>query len=180
MSLSEDGEDVSEQEAARARRTAAVTQAAAAYMSKQRSSLKGRYGDMHSSSQVLLLEDDELWDTLAVNWCVPGKEKIASIVNTWEGIDLDACVYRLGLNVLYPQPNYQKKMRRAVIEAVKAYAKKHPELFKDDAEPEPSEEEEQEEDAGEVPRTRTPPRAASAAPSPKQDRRSPRNLPSSR
>jgi len=55
---------------------------------------------------VVLLTDEELWDTIAVNWCKPGKETIRGIVDTWEGRDLAACVFRLGLPVLYAKKNY--------------------------------------------------------------------------
>jgi hypothetical protein len=67
----------------RDKKRAAATEAAATYMAEQLSTLKGRYSDMHSSSQVLLLKDDELWDTMAANWCKPGEEKLRQFVASW-------------------------------------------------------------------------------------------------
>lgn len=116
-------------EASRARKTAAATAAAAAACAQLAAAASGPYSKMHSSDQVLLLDESELWDTVAENWCRPGAERISDIVDTWEGRDLAACVYKLGLPVLYAKKNYQLHMRRSVVEAVRAYARAHPELF---------------------------------------------------
>ena len=170
---------------ARARKSAAATAAAVAACAQLTAAATGPYSQMHSSDQVLLLSDSELWDTIAENWCKPGKETIERIVSTWEGRDLAACVYRLGLPVLYAKRNYVQHMRGSVVEAVRSYAKAHPELF--DAMPESS----QDEDGGpdneqEAPSAlqaappMTPPhRAASPAPA-VVVRRSPRSPASSR
>jgi hypothetical protein len=173
--------DGGEADDTRAKKMEAATKAASTYMADQLATLKGRYTDMHSSSQVLLLKDEELWDTIAANWGAPGKEKITAIVNSWDGMDLAACVYRLSLPVLPIGPNYKKVMRRSIIDAVRSYAQKHPELFdeggeedSEGGEPEPEEKKKKENKE----RPSTPPRASSAAP--KQDRRSPRELASSR
>ena len=176
--------------AQRDKKLAAATEAAATYMAEQLSTLKGRYSDMHSSSQVLLLKDDELWDTIAANWCKPGEAKLRGFVASWEGMDLAACVYRLGLPVLYPKKNYVQIMRRSIIDAVEAHAAKHPELFEAEEHKESGEgsdvEAEQENDSHEQ-APATPPRAASAkapvassASPAKSDRRSPRANASSR
>jgi hypothetical protein len=61
-----DGEDTAED--VRAKKTAAATADAKSYMAEQLATLKGRHADMHSSSQVLVLKDDELWDVIASNW----------------------------------------------------------------------------------------------------------------
>ena len=114
---------------ARARKTSAATAAAAAACAALSAAATGPYHQMHSSQQVLLLGDSELWDTVAENWCKPGQEIIQDIVATWEGRDLAACVYKLGLPVLYARKNYVQNMRRSVIDAVRAYARSHPELF---------------------------------------------------
>ena len=115
--------------AGRARKTAAATAAAVAACAQLAANAKGPYGKLHSSEQVALLGDAELWDTIAENWCKPGKETISAIVATWEGRDLAACVSKLGLPVLYAKKNYESHMRRSVVEAVRKYAKEHPELF---------------------------------------------------
>lgn len=115
--------------AARARKTAAATAAAAAACAQMAAAAKGPYSSMHSCDQVVLLEDWEMWDTIAVNWCKPGKETISGVVDTWEGRDLAACVHKLGLPVLYAKKNYVQHMRRSVVDAALAYAKAHPELF---------------------------------------------------
>ncbi len=112
-------------------KAAAATAAAAAACVQLKAAATGPYGKLHSSAQVLLLEDGELWDTIAVNWCKPGKEKIQEIVDTWEGRDLTACVYRLSLPVLYAKKNYVAHMRRSVVGAARAHAARHPELFAD-------------------------------------------------
>jgi len=158
--------------AVREKRTAAATAAAAAACVQLAAAATGPYGKMHSSDQVLLLDESELWDTVAENWCKPGGERIEAIVETWEGRDLAACVYKLGLPVIYAKKNYQQHMRRSVVDAVRRYARDHPELF-DAAAPEQKE--------AEAPRRapsppKTPPRAATAA----AQRRSPRSPASSR
>jgi hypothetical protein len=112
-----------------ARKTAAAETAAAAACVQLAAAAKGPYSQMHSSDQVLLLDQSELWDTIAENWCKPGDERISSIVDTWEGRDLAACVHKLGLPVIYAKKNYQQHMRRSVVDAVRAYAHAHPELF---------------------------------------------------
>jgi hypothetical protein len=192
MDVSDDTAPVSL--SADARKLTAAAAAAAAYMRQQLSTLKGRYSDMHSSSQVLLLQDDELWDTITGNWCKPGEEKIKAIAESWEGMDLAACVHRLGLPVLYPKKGYIQAMRRSVIEAVRAHAAMHPELFESEEQKGVGDgsdvEAMQEEDSDVVDQSpSTPPRAASAAKSPataapvsplKPDRRSPRANASSR
>ncbi len=114
---------------ARSRKSDAATAAAAAACVQLAAAATGPYSKMHSSDQVLLLEAHELWDTIAENWCKPGAESISQIVETWEGRDLAACVYKLGLPVLYAKRNYVQHMRRSVVDAVRAYAKAHPELF---------------------------------------------------
>jgi len=115
--------------AARALKMAAAKDAAAAACAQMAATAKGPYSSMHSSVQVVLLTDEEMWDTVAVNWCKPGQESIRDIVDTWEGRDLAACVYRLGLPVLYAKKNYVQHMRRSVVDAALAHAKAHPELF---------------------------------------------------
>jgi hypothetical protein len=193
MDLSDDSADADAAAAAAAERAklAAATKAAAAYMADQLSTLKGRYSDMHSSSQVLLLKDDELWDTMAANWCKPGGEKLRGFVASWEGMDLAACVYRLGLPVLYPKKGYVQTMRRSIVDAVEAHAARHPELFEaeehqdsgDGSEVEVMQEDDDSDD--EAPATpppaasAKPPAAVSASPS-KSNRRSPRTNASSR
>jgi hypothetical protein len=87
--------------AARARKSAAATAAAAAACVQLAAAAKGPYSKMHSSEQVLLLDESEVWDTIAENWCKPGKETISEIVETWDGRDLAACVHKLGLPVLF-------------------------------------------------------------------------------
>ena len=132
--------------AARARKSAAATAAAAAACVQLAAAAKGPYSKMHSSEQVLLLDESEVWDTIAENWCKPGKETISEIVETWDGRDLAACVYKLGLPVLYAKRNYLQHMRRSVVDAVRAYARSHPELFgaaADDAASESEQEAEQ-------------------------------------
>lgn len=123
------GAPVDDAAAVRARKTAAATAAAAAARAQIVASVKGPYSGLHSSEQVLLLDDHELWETMAENWCKPGAERISAIVDTWEGRDLAACVHRLGLPVIYAKKNYQAHMRASVVSAVRAYAQKHPELF---------------------------------------------------
>jgi hypothetical protein len=108
---------------------AAANDAAATACAQIAAAAKGPYGSMHSCVQVVLLTDEEMWDTIAVNWCKPGKETIRDIVDTWEGRDLAACVFRLGLPVLYAKRNYVQHMRRSVVDAALAHAKAHPELF---------------------------------------------------
>jgi hypothetical protein len=115
--------------AARARKMAAAKTAAATACAQMAAAAKGPYSSMHSCDQVVLLDDWEMWDTIAVNWCKPGQETIHDIVDTWEGRDLAACVFKLGLPVLYAKKNYVQHMRRSVIDAALAYAKAHPELF---------------------------------------------------
>jgi hypothetical protein len=115
--------------AARALKMAAAKDAAAAACTQMAATAKGPYSSMHSCVQVVLLTDEEMWDTVAVNWCKPGQESIRDIVDTWEGRDLAACVYRLGLPVLYAKKNYVQHMRRSVVDAALAHAKAHPELF---------------------------------------------------
>jgi len=140
--------------AARAKKMAAAKDAAAAACAQMAAAAKGPYGSMHSSVQVVLLTDEEMWDTIAVNWCKPGRESIRGIVDTWEGRDLAACVFRLGLPVLYAKKNYVQHMRRSVVEAALAHAKAHPELFESaGAQSEP-------ESGGEQPSPRASPRAA--------------------
>jgi len=95
-----------EASAARAGKMAAAKDAAAAACAQMAAAAKGPYSSMHSSVQVVLLTDKEMWDTIAVNWCKPGQETIRAIVDTWEGRDLAACVFRLGLPVLYAKKNY--------------------------------------------------------------------------
>jgi hypothetical protein len=115
--------------AARIRKSAAASAAAAAACAQLAAAATGPYSQMHSSDQVLLLGDSELWDTIAENWCKPGKESIEQIVATWEGRDLAACVHRLGLPVLYAKRNYVQHMRASVVTAVRSHAAAHPELF---------------------------------------------------
>jgi hypothetical protein len=173
------------------------------YIAEQLASLKAsglRYAEMHSSSQVLLLTHDEVLDTMALNWCKPGEENlIKDIVNTWDMPDLAACVHHVGLPVLYARANYLKNMRRSVVDAVKAHAKAHPELFEEDV-PLASGDEPDGEDppvpssssssfsaaaAASKPRVSSSPRASRASPVsaavvPAKERRSPRALASSR
>lgn len=163
--------------AARARKSAAATAAAAAACVQLAAAAKGPYSKMHSSEQVLLLDESEVWDTIAENWCKPGKETISEIVETWDGRDLAACVYKLGLPVLYAKRNYVQHMRRSVVDAVRAYARSHPDLF--DAAADAASESEQEDEQARRVRSppKTPPRGASPVPS---NRRSPRATASSR
>lgn len=169
--------------ALRAQKTAAATAAAAAARAQIVASVKGPYSSLHSSEQVLMLEDHELWDTIAENWCKPGAEKISAIVDTWEGRDLAACVHRLGLPVIYAKKNYQLHMRSSVVSAVRAYAQKHPELFAA-AEEDSAEGSEQEAEHPLAPVAASsppPPRSAPAREaSPAMGRRSPRSPASSR
>jgi len=148
--------------AARARKTAAATAAAAAACKQMAAAAKGPYSSMHSCDQVVLLEDWEMWDTIAVNWCKPGKETIREIVDTWEGRDLAACVYRLDLPVLYAKRNYVQHMRRSVVDAALAHARAHPELFEAAVADSPG----TESDGGPSPaRVHTPPQPRRAQPS---------------
>jgi len=114
---------------AKAQRLAVRMAAVEAYIAEQRGNLRGsRFSDQHSSSQVLLLTDDEVWDDMAVHWAKPGASpNIEQIAATWEGKDLTACVVRLGLPLL--AANATKQMRASVSEAVRAHAKQHPDLF---------------------------------------------------
>ena len=146
-------------------------------------------GVSHSSEQVLLLEDHELWDTMAENWCQPGAEKISAIVDTWEGRDLAACVHRLGLPVIYAKKNYQLHMRKSVVDAVRRHAQLHPELFaagaEDSAEGSESEPQAERAQVSPPPPRSAPLQRAPAAPDaspapPAQGRRSPRAPASSR
>lgn len=114
---------------AKAAKTAAAAAAAAAACEQLTRAATGPFSKMHSSDQVLVMTDAERWDTMAVNWCKPGAETIATIVDTWEGRDLAACVYKLGLPVIYPKKNYQVHMRRSIVDAVRKHARDHPELF---------------------------------------------------
>jgi hypothetical protein len=91
--------------AVRAKKTADATAAAAAAAASIVADAKGPHSQLHSSVQVLLLNDSELWDTIVVNWCKPDAEMIVDIVETWEGRDLAACVWKLGLPVLYATPS---------------------------------------------------------------------------
>jgi hypothetical protein len=117
---------------AKAQRLASRLASVKDYIAEQLANLKGsRFSDQHSSSQVLLLTEDEVWDDMAVHWAKPGANpNIEQIVATWEGKDLAGCVVRLGLPLL--APNAAKQMRASVSEAVRAHAKEHPELFADD------------------------------------------------
>ena len=163
--------------AARAKKTAEATAAAAVAAASIVADAKGPHNQLHSSVQVLLLNDAELWDTIAVEWCKPDAEMITDIVETWEGRDLTACVWKLGLPVLYPKRNYAQHMRRSVIDAVRTYARAHSDLFEQS-------ESESEGERKEVSPSRSPPPAAvvvSQAKSPDQGkRRSPRAPASSR
>lgn len=128
---------------AKAAKTAAATAAAAAACEQLTRAATGPFSKMHSSEQVLVMTDAERWDTMAISWCKPGAETISAIVDTWEGRDLAACVYKLGLPVIYPKKNYQLHMRRSVVEAVRKHARDHPELFEA-----PEDSSEGEEDSG--------------------------------
>jgi hypothetical protein len=139
-SLTPDGDD-SKDQVADAPRAAFATAAAAAASAAAAVALrdltagaKGRpWSVLHSSEQVAVLGDDELWPTIAECWCKPGGELIKEIVDTWEGRDLAACVYRLGLPVLPVKKNYIINMKRSVVDAVRKYATEHPDLFEGDA-----------------------------------------------
>ena len=167
----------------RARKAAAATEAAAAACAQLAAAAKGPYSSMHSSEQVLLLGEAELWDTIAENWCKPGKETISSIVATWEGRDLAACVYKLGLPVLFAKRNYQPHMRRSVVEAVRKYAREHPELFEGAPEATHSDDAEGSDDqqeSGPAQKEGTPPSTPPASSAAASRRRSPRAPASSR
>lgn len=169
--------------ALRAQKTAAATAAAAAARAQIVASVKGPYSSLHSSEQVLMLEDHELWDTMAENWCKPGAEKISAIVDTWEGRDLAACVHRLGLPIIYAKKNYQLHMRASVVDAVRKHAREHPELFAaaEDDSAEGSEQEVERPRAPAVVASPPPPRSAPAPDAASvQGRRSPRAPASSR
>ena len=86
-------------------------------------------------------------------------------------IDLSACVWKLGLPVLYPKRNYVQHMRKSVVDAVRTYVKDHPDLFEQSG----SESEEEERKVQSPPRL---PAAAKLADPPQ--RRSPRAPASSR
>ena len=179
-----DGEPVSTGDilAVRARKTADATAAAESAAAEIVADAKGPYSKMHSSAQILLLNASELWDTISVNWCKPGAEMIVDIVETWEGRDLAACVWKLGLPVLYPKRNYAQHMRRSVVNAVRAYARDHPELF----EPAPqvgaqsSDPESDTEEQAERKESASPPRAPRVDAIAQPQRRSPRDSASSR
>ena len=173
----------------RARKTADATAAAKAACAQMAAAATGPYNKMHSCTQVVLLTDSELWDTLAVNWCKPGAETISDIVDSWEGRDLAACVFRLGLPVIYAKKNYQLHMRRSVVDAALAHARAHPELF--DAEVgHSSESETEQKEAEPEQKAASPPQARAAqlqlpspapvAPAHLSQRRSPRSPASSR
>jgi hypothetical protein len=163
--------------AARAKKIADATAAAADAAASIVADAKGPHSQLHSSVQVLLLNDSELWDTIVVNWCKPDAEMIVDIVETWEGRDLAACVWKLGLPVLYAKRNYAQHMRRSVVDAVRKYAREHPDLFEQS-------ESESEGERKEVSPTRTPPPAraivSQAKSSDHGQRRSPRAPASSR
>ena len=57
------------------------------------------FDQLHSSEQIVLLEEDELWPTIVSQWCQPGEERIEEFVSTWGGDDLAAIVFHLGLAV---------------------------------------------------------------------------------
>ncbi len=173
--------------ALRARKTAAAEAAAAAACVDLAAKAKGcPYSKLHSSAQVLLLADAELWDTIAENWCKPGAEIIEAIVDTWEGPDLAACVYKLRLPVLYAKKNYALHMRRSVVAAVRAHARAHPELFEEpdsedeEKEPAAAPAEEEKQAAPAPPRAVTPPPVHPPGEVVVQQRRSPRAPASSR
>jgi len=154
------------------------------YIAEQRADLAavGRsFSEAHSSSQVLLMTNAEMWDTMALSWAAPGsKPTIEEIADTWNALDLAACVVRLGLPLL-PASMF-KAMRKSIVTAVRKHAAEHPLLFVDgDAELEL--EASDNDAAANVPvESLSPPRAAAAArvvpPSP--HRRSPRDNLSSR
>jgi hypothetical protein len=165
---------------------AAATAAAARYRQEQIALLKAEnksYDKIHSSSQVLLLLPNELWDTMALDWCQPRKQKIRSIVNSWDPPDLAACVYHLGLPVLHKRAGYLKAMRQSVVDAVRAYAEAHPGLFEDSEFVSGDDADNEEVPPHPVKKlahtVSTPPRASLASAPPKE-RRSPRALVSSR
>ena len=105
------------------------------------------FARLHPVEQVVSLDEGELWDTLASQWCRPGEESIDEFAATWEGDDLAAVAFHLGLEV---QPRngrrdyWQRAMRRTITDAVRAYAAEHPGLF----EPDPEEEASQSHSAG--------------------------------
>ncbi len=90
------------------------------------------FEDLHSSEQVVCLDEHELWPTIASQWCRPGGERIEEFAATWGGDDLAAVVYHLGLSVKPRNGRrdyWEKAMRQQVVDAVRAFAAEHPEVF---------------------------------------------------
>jgi hypothetical protein len=160
---------------------------------------KRAWKDLLPSEQVVQLEPDELWPTVAAQWGRPGAELITSFADAWEGQELAAVVLHLGLEVT-PRSGrrdyWERALRRQVVAAVRAYAADHPELFADaEAELAPGPPQQQAPPPGRaapdaaavVSPPRTPPQAGSASASrappqesPNRGRRSPRGSAASR
>lgn len=116
-----------------------ATAAAAAHRDRmvaamERERPKRAWKDLLPSEQVVQLEPDELWPTIAAQWGRPGAELITSFAEAWEGEELAAVVLHLGLEVPPRRGRrdyWETALRRQVVAAVRAYAADHPELFAD-------------------------------------------------
>ena len=94
------------------------------------------FKQLDSSEQVVRLDEGELWPTIVAEWCRPGEERIEEFAATWEGDDLAAIVYHLGLTVKPRNGRrdyWERAMRQQIIDAVRKYAGDHPELFEPEA-----------------------------------------------
>jgi hypothetical protein len=90
------------------------------------------FDQLHSSEQIVLLDADELWTTIASQWCRPGEEQIEEFAATWGGDDLAAIVFHLGLPVKPRNGRHdywERSMRQQVVDAALEYANDHPDLF---------------------------------------------------
>ena len=157
---------------------------------------KRAWKDLLPSEQVVQLEPDELWPTIAAQWGRPGAELIPSFADAWEGQELAAVVLHLGLEVTPRNGRrdyWERALRRQIVAAVRTYAADHPELFSDAEEREapPRQPNARLPPSGAVLEAavesppRTPPVPASASrslppESPSRGRRSPRGSPASR
>ena len=90
------------------------------------------FDQLHSSEQIVLLESDERWSTIASQWCRPGDERIEEFVAEWGGDDLAAIVFHLGLPVKPRNGRHdywERSLRQQVVDAAFEYANDHPDLF---------------------------------------------------
>lgn len=122
------------------------------------------FDQLHSSEQIVLLEEDELWPTIVSQWCQPGEERIEEFASTWGGDDLAAIAFHLGVTVKPRNGRrdyWERSMRQQIVDAVRQYAVEHPELFQ--AAP-PVLRPEEEKKSPDVPGASSPPNARLAQP----------------